>query len=118
MRASAIDVVTFFDLDFLHTELKESQIRSLTSAAKAQGGTMSRSYCSSFDWLFYDMESRNALPGMERIDVTSMVEDSSTSSASLLIQAEYGVGVLSVRQTLGATEEKRGKPSGRTRSLR
>jgi hypothetical protein len=106
MRAEKIDAVMLYDLDFTYP-LSEAQLQPLKKVSNsASPGKMRELLGESFRWLFYDCTDSEWLPGMERIDVSHLLEPSEdVKGASLLVYPKYGVAVASVWRTIGPIDD-------------
>jgi hypothetical protein len=91
------DVVTLFDIDFRESRLGAGRLRALERLGGRADAALIDLLGTSFDWIFYcDTERSKVLPGMQRIDVSRLVEGDDAKGACLLVNAEFGVGVLAV----------------------
>jgi hypothetical protein len=94
------DVVTLFDIDFSESRLDEQHLRALEAFGSPADVAFLKPLGKSFGWIFYqEADESSVLPGMRRIDVSKLVSGDHANGAWLLVNAEFGVGVLAVWRT-------------------
>lgn len=102
------DVVTLFDIDFRESRLDEYRLRALTALGTPTGTAFLHSLGASFEWIFYgETDESSVLPGMRRIDVSKLISGGDAKGACLLVNAEFGVGVLAVWRTYDGKDQPR-----------